>query len=104
MAGIKGLTKGSRPEIESEAERFIRGATERVAQHSPSKKPKQKKFERYTFSLTPEVSNDIDEITLASREFRVNRSEVIKAGIELLKSLPDEDLMIALKKVKQSSD
>ena len=41
MAGIKGLKKGERPDIEKEAESFIRGATERVAQHTPPKHSRQ---------------------------------------------------------------
>ncbi len=100
MAGIKGLKKGERPDIEKEAASFIKGATERVAQHTPPKNTRQKKFERYTFSLTPEVSKDIDTLALVPREFKVNRSEVVKAGIELLKSLPDDELVKALRKVK----
>lgn len=100
MAGIKGLNKGARPDIEKEAESFIKGASERVAQHTPPKSTRQKKFERYTFSLTPEVSKDIDALTLIPREFKVNRSEIVKAGIEILKSLPDDELVNTLKKIK----
>ena len=101
MAGIKGLNKGERPDIEKEAESFIKGATQRITQHTTTKNTRQKKFERYTFSLTPEVSSDIDALTLVPSEFRVNRSEVVKAGIELLKSFPDNELVKALRKVKE---
>ena len=100
MSGIKGLKKGARPDIEKEAENFIKGATERVAQNS-LKNTRKKRFERYTFSLTPEISKDIDAFTLAPREFKINRSEVIRAGIGLLKSLPEDELLEALRKVKE---
>ena len=100
MSGIKGLKKGARPDIEKEAESFIKGATERVAQNS-LKDTRQKKFERYTFSLTPEVNKDIEAFTLVPREFKINRSEVVRAGIGLLKSLPEDELLEALRKVKE---
>jgi hypothetical protein len=100
MSGIKGLKKGERPSIEKEAKNFIKGATERVAGHSPQKNIRPKKYERYTFSLTPEISKDIDNLSLVPMEFKVNRSEVLKAGVELLKSLPDNELVKALRNVK----
>lgn len=100
MSGIKGLKKGARPDIEKEAESFIKGATERVAQNS-LKNIRRKKFERYTFSLTPEISKDIDAFTLVPREFKINRSEVIRASIGLLKSLPEDELLEVLRKVKE---
>ena len=102
MSGIKGLKKGARPDIEKEAESFIKGATERVAQNS-LKNTSQKKFERYTFSLTPAISKDIDALTLAPREFKINRSEVVRAGIGLLKSLSEDELLDALRKVKEAT-
>ncbi len=108
MVGISGLKKGDRPEREQEA---IKGLaqdeeTERKAQAfikpsvDASKPRKVRGYERYTFSLTPEVSADIDELTLASREFRVSRSEVVKAGVEALKGLSREQLVEVLRKVK----
>ncbi len=108
MAGIKGLKKGDRPEREREAVGGLAQdeETERKAQAfikssvGASKPHKVRVYERYTFSLTPEVSADIDELTLASREFRVSRSEVVKAGVEALKELSREQLAKVLRKVK----
>ena len=106
MAGIRGLKKGDRPEREREAVKELAQdeETERKAQAfikpSVSKSRKVRVYERYTFSLTPEVSADIDELTLASREFRVSRSEVVKAGVEALKGLSREQLAKVLRKVK----
>ena len=111
MAGIKGLKKGDRPEREREAAKGLvqDEETDRKAQTfigggkpsvGASKPRKVRVYERYTFSLTPEVSADIDKLTLVSREFRVSRSEVVKAGVEALKGLSREQLVEVLRKVK----
>ncbi len=105
MPGIKGLKKGDRPQVEKQAEDFIRGAADRVsgsgAMVRGEKTNRQRAYERYTFSLTPAVSADIDRLSLVSREFRINRSEVVKAGIEALKALSEDDLIEKLRQVKQ---
>ena len=100
MSGIKGLKKGDRPDVEKHAEDFIKGASRRSANTEHQKQIKQQTYQRYTFSLTKEVSDDIDQLTLIPRAFRVNRSQVVKAGIEILKSLPEARLVKVLKKVK----
>ena len=48
------------------------------------------KFKRYNFSLTQAVSNDIDNISLIPRNFRCNRSDVIKAAITSFKKLSEK--------------
>ena len=104
MPGIKGLKKGDRPEVEKQAENFIRGAADRVSGSAVVRGKKtnhQRVYERYTFSLTPAVSADINRLSLVSREFRINRSEVVKAGIEALKALSEDDLIEKLRQVKQ---
>ncbi len=109
MAGIKGLKKGERPAREQEAVKGLvqNEETERKAQtfigggKQTSKPRRMRVYERYTFSLTPEVSRDIDKLTLASREFRVSRSEVVKAGVEALKGFSREQLAEVLRKVKR---
>jgi hypothetical protein len=108
MAGIRGLKKGERPTREREAVKGIAQdeETERKAQTfigggKPASRPRKKRvYERYTFSLTPEVSDEIDELTLGWGEFRVNRSEVVKAGVEALKRLSREQRAEVLRKVK----
>ena len=100
MPGIKRLKKGDRPGIEKKAEDFIRGASRRSENKEHHQLKKQQVYRRYTFSLTKEVSDDIDELLLVPRDFRVNRSQVVKAGIEILKSLPEAKLVKILKQVK----
>lgn len=100
MSGIKGLKKGDRPDVEKDAENFIKGASKRSANTESQKQRKKQVYQRYTFSLTKEVSDDIDKLTLAPRDFRINRSQVVKAGIEVLKGLSETQLVKALKQVK----
>ncbi|HHQ4590646.1 TPA: hypothetical protein ACSP19_004114, partial [Aeromonas veronii] len=56
-------------------------------------------FKRCNFSLTQEVSDDIDELSMLPRTFKINRSEVVKAGIEALKMMPEAELIIFMKRV-----
>ena len=107
---LKGLSKGDRPRREQEATKDLPRdeATERKAQAfidsaaGQGKRPTRTRvYERYTFSLTPAVSADIDRLSLVTREFRVSRSEVVKAGIEALKALSEDELVNKLKQVKQ---
>ena len=100
MAGLKGLKKGARPEIEKQAENFIKGANDRVTVHSSKEESKQT-YKRLTFSLTENVSNDIDKLSLTPRDFKVSRSDVVKAGIALLKSLPEEEQVATLRNAKK---
>lgn len=98
MAGIKGLKKGDRPKVEAEAEKFISGAKKRVENTGAVKR--ERVYERYTFSLTSDVSKDIDQISYLPSDFRVNRSDVLKAAILLLKSMDKKEIISQLKKVK----
>ncbi len=98
--GLKGLKKSDRPNVEKDADEFIKGANERTAQISAKKNKKEKTFVRYTFSLNPEVSEAIDSLVLIPRDFRVNRSEVIKAAINMLSSLSEEEIIKILMQVK----
>ncbi len=47
-------------------------------------------FKRYTFSLTEEVSKSIDQLTLTTA--RISRSDVVKAGVDILSTLSTEEL------------
>lgn len=99
MSGISGLKKGQRPDIEEQAKAFIDGVNYRTKKVSANEKS-VKKYKRYTFSLTEEVSKSIDEITFLPNDFKVNRSEVVKAGISLLHKLERDELLAILKGVK----
>lgn len=109
MAGLKGLKKGDRPDLESQAETFISGAKERIDALSVTPttdkvadiKERSRVFERYTFSLNPSISSTIDAISLLPRDFKVNRSEVVRTAIEYLSSLPESQLIEILHKAKQ---
>ena len=65
-------------------------------------KPKEANavFKRCNFSLTQEVSDEIDMISFLPKTFKINRSEVVKAGIEALKMMPEADLIAFLKSTK----
>ena len=111
MAGIKGLGKGDRqnaearakqaidPEAQEDAaEDFIGGSAKRVKSSGRNERPRV--YERCMFSLTKAVSEDIDHISYMPRDFRVNRSDVVNAAIDFLKSHPAEEVIKQLMKVK----
>ena len=110
MAGLKGLKKGDRVDLEIQAENFISGAKERVDALSVTpptidkvaeSKERNRVFERSTFSLNPNVSATIDAISMLPRHFKVNRSEVVRIAIEYLNTLPEAQLIEILQKAKQ---
>lgn len=61
----------------------------------------QQKFKRYNFSLTEQVSTSIDQLSLAPREFRSTRSDVIKAAISVFSRLPEKEQIEELRKISQ---
>lgn len=98
MAGLKGLKKAERvDEKQVDIEEFIGGAQKRIDALKVSKR-KPKTFERYSFSLTKEVSDQIDKLVVG-RGFRVSRSDVVKAAVEHLTRQSDFEINSALKKV-----
>lgn len=97
MAGIKGLKKGDRPKVETEAEAFISGAKKRT--EKVGKPRRERVFERYSFSLTPDVSKEIDEISYLPTDFRASRSDVVKAAISLLKNMDKKEAIEQLKRI-----
>lgn len=75
---------------------FISGASKRVNELKVS----EQKYKRYTFSLTEDVSNQIDELVLDSRVAKANRSIIIKAALNQLQKLSSEDIKeIVLKEI-----
>lgn len=98
MAGLKGLKKNERAdEAQIDIEDFISGAKKRVDALKPTNR-KQRKFERYSFSLTQEVSQQIDDLTV-NRGFRVARSDVIKAAVLLMSERSEFEVNTVLKRV-----
>jgi hypothetical protein len=109
MPGLgKGLTK-EQPQprdaaTEDLADQFIQGARQRRdLNEPPAKRPRTRRFLRCTFSLTQEVSDAIERLSLLPRTFHSNRSEVVKAAIEWLETLPEEQIIELLKQTKQVS-
>lgn len=99
---LKGLSKNDRPVVEEIAKDFINGAQQRVMAHATGSKTKRV-FERYTFSLTRSTSDEIDRLLMIPRMVRVNRSDIVKAGIEALGRLSEEELVSILMQVKQQT-
>lgn len=97
---LKGLSKNDRPAVEDIAKDFINGAQQRVMAHATGSKTKRV-FERYTFSLTRATSDEIDRLSMIPRTIRANRSDIVKAGIEALGRLSEEELASLITQVKQ---
>ncbi len=95
---LKGLQKtDKRRDINpDELERVLSGsdmrtnnpasATEKEHMRSPKSRVI---FERYTFSLTKKVSDDIDDLCLTTK--KINRSDVIKAGVIALQRMAKDE-------------
>ena len=106
MPGLgKGLIK-EEPQVhdataEPLTEQFIQGAKQRRDLTTPSaKRPRTRKFIRCTFSLTQDISDAIERLSLLPRAFHSNRSEVVKAAIELLETMPEDQIIDRLRQTK----
>ncbi|WP_179991832.1 MULTISPECIES: hypothetical protein [unclassified Acinetobacter] len=73
---------------------FISGASKNVQELTPS----NAKFQRYTFSLTEDVSEQINDLKVKCRVAKANRSIILKAAVSQLNTLSDEDLHNLIKK------
>ncbi|MAB97706.1 MAG: hypothetical protein CMK71_06515 [Pseudomonadaceae bacterium] len=58
-------------------------------------------FKRVTFSLTDQISEEIDRLSLIPRSFRASRSDVVRAGIAALAAMPEEQFVALLDKVRR---
>lgn len=88
--GLGGLKKSETTNTVS-VESFIGGANT----HSLAKESKAK-YIRQTFSLTQEVSDQIDELLVSSKVARANRSIIVKVAIQQLSLLSEEQLQLAV--------
>lgn len=92
---LKGLKKEDQtPKNEKAVNDFISGATKGVQLLTPS----NAKFQRYTFSLTEDVSEQINDLKVRCRVAKANRSIVLKAAISQLQKLSDEELQALILK------
>lgn len=96
---LKGLKK-SESESDSnqdQIDNFIQGASKRVKKIEPS----QQNYKRYTFSLTEDVNQEIDQLLVSCRVAKANRSIILKAAIHQLQKLSSEELQqVVLQEVK----
>jgi hypothetical protein len=91
---LKGLTKSAQESksTDQKIEDFISGSTKRVKSLETS----QQVYRRFTFSLTEEVSQEIDTLLIDSRVAKANRSIILKAALHQLQKLSKEDLQQAV--------
>lgn len=96
---LKGLTKAAQESTatEKKIEEFINGSSKRIKSLEAS----QQVYRRFTFSLTEEVSQEIDNLVVNCRVAKANRSIILKAALHQLQKLSDEELQQAvLREVK----
>lgn len=85
---LSGLKKPTSIE-DIQVNEFIQGAnTHSLAEQKTSKA----KYIRQTFSLTQDVSDQVDELLVNSKVARANRSIIVKTAIQQLGLLSDEAL------------
>ena len=94
---LKGLKKSEQSSNQDQIDNFIQGASKRIKKIEPS----QQNYKRYTFSLTEEVNQQIDQLLVNCRVAKANRSMILEAAIHQLENLTAEELQQAvLKQVK----
>lgn len=93
--GLGGLKK---PVVEKaiSVDSFISGAKTHTLELEQESKAK---YIRQTFSLTQEVSDQIDELLVRSRVARANRSLIVKTAVQQLLLLPEDQLNLAVSKI-----
>ena len=91
---LKGLTKSAQESksTDQKIEDFSSGSTKRIKNLECS----QQVYRRFTFSLTEEVSKEIDDLLIDARVAKANRSVILKAALHQLQKLSKEDLQQAV--------
>ena len=85
---LKGLKKTEQNSDHDPIDDFIKGASKRVKKIEPS----QQTYRRYTFSLTEDVNQEIDQLVVDCRVAKANRSIILKAALHQLQQLSAEEL------------
>lgn len=87
---LKGLTKSNQESQskDQKIEDFINGSSKRVKNLETS----QQVYRRFTFSLTEEVNQEIDNLVIDCRIAKANRSVILKAALHQLQKLSPQDL------------
>lgn len=72
-----------------------------MALKGPGKRlqPSKAVFKRVTFSLTDQISEEIDRLSLIPRGFRATRSDVVRAGVAALSEMTEDQVVALLDKV-----
>ncbi len=73
-------------------EEFINSADKDFVKPTSIPDKKKARGKPYTFYLDHCISEKIDKITLIPRTHRISRSDVIRAGIQLLEKIPQTQL------------
>lgn len=89
---LKGLKKSEQVSNQDQIKSFIQGSSKRVNEI----KPNQQNYKRYTFSLTEDVNQEIDQLLVSCRVAKANRSIILKAAIHQLQKLSEEELQQAV--------
>lgn len=107
--GLKNLSKphagsgSERPfDADAAAAAFISGAPVTSGTSAKKRKPGKIVYVRTTFSLSKSVNRKIDKLSLAPRNFKVSRSDVVRAGIMALGSMERAELLALLEQVSKS--
>lgn len=58
-------------------------------------------FKRVTFSLTNQISEEIDRLSLIPRGFRASRSDVVRAGVAALAAMTEEQIVELLDRARR---
>jgi hypothetical protein len=83
------------------ADSFINGAKIDGKNGKVASKPAPSKvYKRIMFSLTSEIDDEVERLSLVPRGFRVSRSDVIRAAVALLAKQGDEAVAQLLKELK----
>jgi Arc/MetJ-type ribon-helix-helix transcriptional regulator len=81
---------------------FIAGAPVSATPKPKRKRKKAPSFVRTTFSLSKDFNKQIDRLVLVPRNFRVSRSDVIRAGIMALQNLEKAQVLALLEIASKS--
>lgn len=101
MMGVGNLKKPINPAATSPAaDDFINGAKVDGKKPMQVASTRERTYKRITFSLSDELDQEIERLSLIPRDFRASRSDVIRAAVALL-AMQDEAKIAQLMKDAQ---
>jgi len=101
MMGVGNLKKPINPVATSPAaDDFINGAKVDGKKPMQVASTRERTYKRITFSLSDELDQEIERLSLIPRDFRASRSDVIRAAVALL-AMQDEAKIAQLMKDAQ---